>query len=556
MNETKRRILQEKADLWSERSSWDSQWAEIARLLLPGAGRFSASDRNRGDKRQRILNDTATAAHAVTVAGLMSGSCSPARPWIRMTVADKDKARYHSVKAWLDDFTRLVLSIMAKSNAYRAIPMIDGELVAFGTGAALQMNDFDTVNHFYPLTVGEYALGQDFRGNVDTFVREFEMTVGQMVKEFGYNNCSLSVRNLYDKGNYHTWVPTIHMIKPRRERDTTSPLNTNFKYAEYYCEIGNNDDVFLRESGHRRFRVLAPRWRQIGGNVYGYGPGHQALGKIAGLQHKELRESQGIDYQTKPPTQGPSARLNLLPGAHNAIEAMAQGREIKPVFSSAINLQHLEASIAKDEQTLWKTFHADVFLMISNAVNERGITATQVLEMREEKMLMLGPVIEGRHREFLGPMVMNAAYDALEAGIVPPPPEELAGEELELEFVSVLAQAQKSIATGALDRFVQRVGTIAMMKPEVLDRVTADGLIDAYADMDGIDPDVMIAVDKAFALRQSRAQAEAKQQELAAQQQQADTAASLAKAQTGGQQNALTDMMTAYQGYNNPQVIL
>jgi hypothetical protein len=206
--------------LKTERSSWDAHWKEISEYLLPRSGRFFTEDRNRGNRRHNSIYDsTGTKALRVLGAGLMGGATSPARPWFRLATPDKDLMKYAPVKVWLNHVTHGMLNIFQRSNTYRTLHNMYEELGGFGTGAAVLMDDFDRVIHHYPLTIGEYALGTDYKGNVNTLYREFDKTVGALVEEFGLNNCSQNVRNFYDRGSLDQYITIIHAIEPRRDRD-------------------------------------------------------------------------------------------------------------------------------------------------------------------------------------------------------------------------------------------------------------------------------------------------------------------------------------------------
>jgi len=173
--------------LKTERASWFTHWQEISTRLLPRAGRFFVQDRNKGNKRHnQIYDSTATQALSVLAAGMMSGMTSPARPWFRLTTGDDDLDAYPPVKVWLDQVSRLMLKIFQSSNTYRALHTMYEELGAFGTGVSIMSDDFRSVIHHHPLTAGEYALTTDWRGDVTTLYREFQKTVAQIVKEFGY----------------------------------------------------------------------------------------------------------------------------------------------------------------------------------------------------------------------------------------------------------------------------------------------------------------------------------------------------------------------------------
>src|SRR5689334_5634528 len=197
--------------LKSERASWMAHWQELSNYLMPRQGRFFVQDRNQGGKRQNnIYDSTGTRAARTLAAGLMGGATSPARPWFRLTLQDKDLAENHSVKVWLDQVTEMILMVFQKSNTYRALHSLYGEMGVFGTGASLISPNFRDVLRHTPLTTGEYCIAQNWDGEVCTLYREFQKTVGEIVKEFGRDNCSIAVKNLYDVGSLDQWVTIIH----------------------------------------------------------------------------------------------------------------------------------------------------------------------------------------------------------------------------------------------------------------------------------------------------------------------------------------------------------
>ena len=96
------RMLRRKNALWSERSSWDSHWQDIATYQMPRAGRFIDTDVNKGGRKQNAIYDnTAIFAHRTLASGMMSGMTSPARPWFRLGLSDKDLMEYAPVREWL-----------------------------------------------------------------------------------------------------------------------------------------------------------------------------------------------------------------------------------------------------------------------------------------------------------------------------------------------------------------------------------------------------------------------------------------------------------------------
>ena len=538
--------------LQTERSSWIAHWRELSDYLLPRSTRFYKSDRNKGTKRHNaIFDNTASRSLRVLAAGMMSGMTSPARPWFRLALPDEDLMDYAPVKSWLAETQKRMLNVFARSNTYLMLHAVYEELGAFGTSAALVMDDYDSLIHHYQSPVGEFALATDYRGNVNTIYREFEKTVAELVAEFGFDSCSRTTQNLYRSGNLDAWVPVIHGVEPRTDRDITRRDGKNKPWRSVYFEPGSEGEGLLREGGYDRFPGLAPRWHKMPGDVYGNSPGMEALGDIKQLQHEQLRKANAIDYQTKPPLQVPASMkgrdLDYLPGGVTYVDAPGAQNAVATLFDVRIDLQHLLFDIEDVRGRIRSAFYADLFLMLASS-NTARMTATEVAERHEEKLLMLGPVLERLHNELLKPLIDETFFRMVAANLVPPIPEALQGAELDVEFVSMLAQAQRAIGVNGIDRFVGNVGAIAQMRPEVLDKLNVDRWADHYADMLGVDPDLIVASEDVVMIRQQRAQAQAQAQQMQQIQAQADAAAKLGTVKTN-EANAASDLIGMFSGY-------
>ena len=252
-----------------------------------------------------------------------------------------------------------------------------------------------------------------------------------------------------------------------------------------------------------------------------------------------------------PPLQVPGQHklVDYAPGGITFVDAVGPNNAIRSLFDVNLNLAHLREDIQDVRQRINSAFYADMFLMLYNRrLDDPRMTATEVAERHEEKLLMIGPVLERLHDEMLSPLIEMAFSRMVEAGILPPPPQELQGRELNVEFVSVLAQAQRAVATSSVDRFVMSLGQISQMKPDVLDKLNADAWADKNADKLGVDPELVVSGEQVVLVRQQRAQAQQAAQEAAMAEQAAGAAAKLGSVNTG-EPNALTDVMSAFSGY-------
>lgn len=567
----KQRRFARRGALDSERSTWIPRYREVTEYLLPFSGRYFSQDRNRGDRSfNSILDSSATYALDVLGAGMMAGMTSPARPWFRLAVTDNDLMELDSVKQWLSDVEQLMRDIFARGNTYRSLHSMYEELGAFATACNIVDPNFDHVVWHNPLTAGEYMIGVNDYGKVDTVYRESEMTVAQIVQKFGrinpksgsidWSNISDGVKQAWDSGKaFDQWRPVLHVIEPRAfaDREYGSPLSKHMRYTSCYYEInGDADDKVLEEAGYRDIPIMAPRWHTRGSDVYGHGPSMRALGDIKQLQHEQLRKGQGIDFQTQPPLLLPGQMkgrsVDTLPGGVNYMNGAqgASGARGHNLFDVTLDLQHLVLDIGDVRQRINRAFYADLFLMISQDPRNTPPTAREVAERHEEKLLMLGPVLERLHDEMLGPLIDITFFRMVEAKLLPSPPPEMQGMDLQVQFVSTLAQAQRAVGLASLDRLIATVGAIYQQKqdPAVWDKLDTDQIIDKYADMLAVDPSVIVADDQVAFLRADRQKQQAAMQAAATVPAMAGAASDLANVKTD-EPNMATDIMQQLTGY-------
>lgn len=499
--------------LKEERSSWMSHWKDISEVLLPRAGRFLPTENNRGGKAafRKILDSTGTRALRTLSGGMMSGMTSPARPWFRLTTFNPELDESYEVKVWMSQVTSLMQMVFYKSNTYRALQMAYEELGAFGTSATLIYDDFDRVIHCHPLTIGEFAIATDSRGRVNTVYREFRMTVAMLVQEFGLANVSRTVKDMYERGQLDEWVEVINAIEPRTERDPRKTDAKNMPYLSVYFEKSGDKGKVLRETGFTEFPAMCARWSVTGGDIYGTSPGMEALGDLCQLQQMQFRKSQAIDYKVHPPVLIPSEMKNMgtqfLPGGVIPYSNAQQAQQIRSAYMVDLDLNSLLVDIQDVRQRINEAFYRDIFMLMVNST-DKTMTATEVTERHEEKMLLMGPVLERLNAEMLDPLINIVFNKLVQADLLPPLPEDLQGQQLNVEFISILAQAQKAISTNSVDRMFSVLGNLAGMKPDIVDNVDLDFWPQWYADALGVDPRFIVSGKKVAVIREQRAQAD------------------------------------------------
>lgn len=533
----KEQLQKQQAQLTNDRSSFDPHWRELSDFINPRGSRFLVTDVNRDDRRNtKIVDPTATLAARTLSSGMMSGITSPARPWFKLATPDPDMMDYGPVKLWLEVVQRHMNEVFNKSNIYQSLPLLYASLGNYSTGAMAVLEDDSDVIRTMMFPIGSYYMANSARGSVDTCFRKFSMTVRQLVMEFGLNNVSDSVKGMWDSGNYESWIEVIHAVYPNIDRDTAKLNSKNKPVKSVYYEVGGDSDKLLRESGFDEFPIMAPRWEVNGEDVYGSScPGMIALGQVKALQLEQKRKSQLIDKATNPPMVGPSSlrnqRVSLLPGDITYIDQVTGQDGFKPAYLVNPNTADLLADIQDTRQIINSAYFVDLFMMLQN-INTRSMPVEAVIEMKEEKLLMLGPVLERLNDECLNPLIDRTFSIMARKNLLPSPPDVLQGMPLRIEYISVMAQAQKSIGLSSLSSTVGFIGQLAQAKPEALDKLNVDQAIDAFAEMSGVSPTVIVPQEQVEQVREQRAQQQQQQQMVAMGMAAAQGAKTLSEAQT------------------------
>jgi hypothetical protein len=538
--------------LKKERSSFLPHWRDLSDFLKPRASRFLVTDRNQGNKRNpKIIDSTATLALRTLASGMMSGITSPARPWFGLRTPDPELNAWHPAKVWLDEHRARMAEIFLKSNLYTTLPGCYSDLGAFGTHAFSLLEDDETVIRSAAMPIGSYVLGTDHRGRTNQCFREFSMTAHQLVEKFGKEACSVTVQNLADR-NPNAWIDVIHAVGPNPEFDPAKSSSKFKRFESVYYEAGGDKDKVLAQAGYDEFPVLAPRWEVTGEDFYGSNcPGMEALGDVMALQVERRRHGQFIDKGLTPPMGAPSSlqnrRVGLLGGDITFYDQIQGQPGVAPLYQvNPAMLNPLLQDMSEIQQRIRRTFYEDLFLLISNDTRS-NVTAREIAERHEEKLLMLGPVLERLNDELLDPLIARTWSIMQRRGMVKNPPKEILQAGLSVEYVSVMAQAQKMTAIMAIQETVQFAGMVGTLDPRALKKVNGLEALNAFSDAIGAPPKLLKPDEQVAAEAAAEQQAQQNAQALAAAQQAAETGKTLADTQVTDP-SALSELATALRG--------
>lgn len=542
-----KRLKQVMAELRNERQPFWSLWRDLANYYLPKRYVWLQSDKERrvrSAKNPFILDSTGTSAARVLAAGMMNGITSPSRPWFKLRVPGYDDDG-GAVSQWGDEVARRMMWVMGESNFYNAMAVLYLDLVVFGSASLLIYEDDDTDIRCFNPALGEFYFGQNHRLMVDTFAREYQQSVKQLCTRFGEDALSDTNRIKYKKGGADALhqVEVSHLIEPNLGE---SSVPKKFAYRETYWETGAKAGKVLAQRGFNELPGVFPRWECTANDSYGTSPGMDALADVIQLQQETKRKAQGLDKMINPPIVA-DVQLQHRPTAlmPNGITYIAGANNVgaKPLYQINAPINDMTNDIRDVQQRIRETFFNQLFNMISQLDTVRS--ATEIDARREEKLVLLGSVLERFENEALDPAIDRIYNIMARRGLLPEAPPEIAGSGIEVQYVSILSTAQRAVAAGPTERWLGLIGNLAAIVPGALDIPDFDALVRNYGLDIGVEARNMNTQEEVAAIRASKEQQMQQQQLLETAPALAEGAQTLSETDVGGGSNALQQLLAA-----------
>ncbi|GHV34452.1 tail protein [Synergistales bacterium] len=511
------------------RTNWEARWRDYAEQFAPARGRFNIIEEGKRDtlrrnSRPRIIPDE-------FAAGLKSGLTSPTRPWFALGIFEPELSKYERVKAWLSDVTEAMLTVIGRSNFYDEIFTVYKEEGVFGTGCLYVDEDEEEVFRCKAFTVGQYAIAQNRHKLVNGFARSLSFTASELAIEFGEDSLPSEIRlSLSEErkgdGDSAAVFEVTHLVEENDEYIPDAPGQKNMRYRSMYWLPSVSQPEFLRISGYNEFPVMVPRWRLIGEDLYGSEhPGDVGLDDARAIQDIEVDERRALKLGIVPPLLAPRSlqgtEIDLRPGKITWYDPKVSDNAapvVQPLVVAKFDYAAAAEKIERLSIGLEKAFFVDLFRMWATDLRQ-GRTATEIQAREEEKIYALEPVLTRQMYDLLDPFITRVFSIMERRGLLPPPPPELEGMPFKIEYTSVLAKSQKQSNQHGIETVLNVVGNIMQMqngageRPEILDKIDTDTIIDLYADMHGLPSGVVLGDDRVKEIREQKAEEQAAQRQ-------------------------------------------
>ena len=504
--------------LESQRQNWETHWQEVADYMQPRKADVTKT-RSKGDKRTELIFDSSPIQAVELLAASLHGMLTnPSTPWFSLRFKEEDIEFEDEAKEWLESATEQMYIAFGRSNFQQEIFELYHDLITFGTAAMFIEEDEEDILKFSTRHINEVYIAENDKGRVDTIFRKFKMSARAAIQKFGTNVDFESIQ----KKNPYEEVDIIHAIYPRDDFDVTKQDKKNMPFESVYM-TGKGEELSV--SGFREFPFVIPRYLKASHEIYGRSPAMTALPDVKMLNEMSKTTIKAAQKQVDPPLLVPDDGFILpvrtVPGGLNFYRSGTRDR-IEPLNIGANNPLGLNMEEQR-RNAIRNVFYVNQLMM------QQGpqMTATEVIQRNEEKMRLLGPVLGRLQSELLKPLIDRAFNILLRKNIFKPAPEFLAGKDVEIEYVSPLAKAQKSTELQSIMRGIEIMGSIANVAP-VFDYVNFDKLVRHLMDIVGVPQKVLKPQSQVNAERQQKQEQQEQMQQMQQLQQVAEAGGKIA----------------------------
>lgn len=523
-----RRILAEFTECTIWRNVFAGQWEETAQILWPEHRNtfFYGSWNWPGQKKNYQQVDASGMLALHRFAAIADSLLTPANSkWHALEANDDYVMKDRQTRLYFDQVTQLLFK-------YRRNPLANfrgqnnanfRSLGAFGN-ATMFIDAFDGRDHhgFKGLRYKGVPLGETFylenhQGIVNGMIRWFRRTARQAEQQWGKDRLPPQMLTALEKQSQQQFN-FLHCVKTRddydRERHDAKglPFSSHYVSIEGYC-------LMQKEGGYRTFPYAASRYDQAPREVYGRGPAQMVLPALKTLNaQKSVFLTQG--HRAAAPVlliaDDGIMSVDMRPNAQNKGGVNQDGKELVKILPTG-DIQIVKEMMAEERGLIDDMFLVTLFKVLSEHPN---MTATQVIELVNEKGILVAPTLGRQETEYLGPMI-EREIDVLNAlGLLPPMPPRLreAQGEYQVVYTSPLALSQRAQEAAGFIRTVETAKEVVNITQDAsyLDPFDFDVAIPEIAKIQNVPEHWMADADKMAAKRKVRGQRMAQEAQIQA----------------------------------------
>lgn len=504
----------------SGRKNFESTWQTLHDYFYIEAENTNKSSSPGSELDASYLWDATTLDSAdVLASGFMNYLTPPSSKWFRLRHKDPNLSANKAVGDFLENVTDEVSYALNRSNFYDQMFPAYKSSGVYGTSFLFEEEDIQDDIRFHNMPLKQVVIVEDAKGRAIEYFVEFEYTAQQAETRWGREVLSREMQEELKANAPQKKHKFVLFIGKRHIREIQKMDKKNLPIEA--CWIDVKGRMIVEESGYHEWPAMVHRFDKRPFTPWGYSPAMKALPFARLLNAISKTNLSTMMSNTAPAIAIPHNAFllpfNRNPKAINYYNPTNMSGGAKDMFTlqnggdAKVGLTAIEYYANQVKSMMFN----DAFMMFNGITKE--MNNPEVAERLNEKMTLLGPAVGRAISEVHHPVILRTIGILYRRGRLPDLPDELIDGDatFEIDSLSVLAQAQKRSEMNALMNGLMMIGQMAQYSPEILDKVNPDRVVDETWDITGAPVSVLRDDAEIQQIREGRAQASMKQQEMA-----------------------------------------
>jgi hypothetical protein len=512
----------------SERSTLAGHCEEVAQLILPTSrNTFFYQDYNAPGAKKTQQQVDATGALALhRFCAIADSMVTPRNMHWHALAGDEYVMKDRACRMWFEGTTKVLFRERYAAHANFVAQNYNNwqSLGAFGN-STMYVDRYDNRWHggsaglrYKSVPFGETYYGENHQGKVDRMIRWFRLTAYQALQKWGEEYLPETLRAPL-QADSQTTFNFLHCVRPRDDDYDPEALDErSMPFASYYVSIEGNC-LMKPEKGYRKFPYAVSRYDQTPGEVYGRGPAMLVLPSLKTLNAQKivfLKQGHRAADPVLLMADDGIVGMDMRPGAMNKGGVTTDGKLLVHALPTGdiqvtIEMMQQEAGIVND------VFLVSLFKVLTEHPN---MTATQVIELVNEKGMLVAPTLGRQHTEMVPTMVDRELDLCADMRLLEPMPPRLreAMGSYEVVDTSPLSLAASAGEVAGFLRTVEQLRELVNITQDMslLDTIDFDTATPEVARINRVRESWLASPDAIAAKRQARAKQQAERQAIEA----------------------------------------
>lgn len=478
MSDDANTLLQSYQSLWQQQANFRNIWNTAAQYVMPAWDNFIGEFAEGVNRNTRIFDSTAIIANERFAAAMEAMLTPRSQVWHKLMPDDEELEDNPAVQRYLDTVNKILFAARYHPEANFASQTDECymSLGAFGNNLMFIDEVRGRNLRYRSVPLSELCWAPNHQGMVDTVYRKFRYSAKQAVQHWGRDNVPAAVGRMYGTSNEYKELEFLHVIKPNQDHEPAAFGDKGKRFECWYIFLG--DKSVIEKAAYRTFPCAVGRYRVAPREHYGRGPATTCLPDIRTVNEMMKTALRAGQKAVDPPIllseEGVINQFSLRPGAMNHGMVSSDGKPLAIPFESKSNWELAKEQLDGVRNSIKDTFLNTLFQILVEATRSgEPITATEALIRAQEKGELLAPAMGRQQSEFLGPLIHRELDILMDAGQIPPPPDELKGSTrgFRIEYTSPLSKALRAEEGTAIMNTIQDIAQMANLDKSVLSLV-------------------------------------------------------------------------------------